>query len=103
MTTQTINTIGRTTQNSRNAGTSSGIVFGIHISTTTPAVIHNSHTASDSPTNNQHPPEDREPEDDGLGRPNDDPSDDGNDDGLGDPFDPSEDSDHPNEENVQHN
>ena len=66
----------------------------------TPAVIHNSHTASDGPTNDQHPPGDREPENDGPGRPNDDLSDDGNDDGPGDPFDPSEDSDHPDEENV---
>ena len=69
----------------------------------TPAVIHNSHTASDGPTNDQHPQGDRESEDDGPGRPNDDPSDEGNNDGPGDPFDPSEDSDHPNEENVQHN
>ena len=103
MTTQTINTIGHTTRNSRNAGTSSGIVFGRRISTTTPAIIHNSHTASDGPTNDQHPPGDREPEDDGPGGPNNDPSDDGDNDGPGDPFYPSEDSDHPDEENVQHN
>ena len=87
MTTRTINAIGRTTRNSRNAGTSSGIAFGRRISTMTPAIIHNSHTASNSPTNDQHPPRDREPEDDGPG----------------DPFNPSEDSDHPDEENVQHN
>ena len=49
------------------------------------------------------PPGDREPEDGGPGRPNDDLSDDGNDDGPRDPFDPSEDSDHPDKENVQHN
>ena len=91
MTTQTMNTIGHTTQNSKNAGTISGITFARHISTTVPVVIHNSHTASNSPTNDQNPIGDREPEDDG------------NDDGPGDPFDPSEDSDHPNEENVQHN
>ena len=103
MTTRIINTIGRTTRNSRNAGTNSGIAFGRRISTTAPVIVHNSHTTSDGPTNDQNPSEDREPEDDGLGRPNNDPSDDGNDDGLGDPFDPSEDSDHPDEENVQHN
>ena len=49
------------------------------------------------------PPGDREPEDGGPGRPNDDLSDDGNDDGPGDFVDPSEDSDHPDEEDVQHN
>ena len=98
-----MNAIGRTTQNSRNAGTSSGIAFGRCISTTAPVIIHNSHTASDGLTNNQNPPGDREPEDNGLSRPNDDPSDDGHDDGPEDPFDPSEDSDHPDEENVQHN
>ena len=103
MTTRTMNTIGHTTLNSRNAGTSSGIAFGRCISTTAPVMIHNTHTVSDSPTNDQNPPGDREPEDDGPGGPNDDPSDNGNYDGPGDPFDPSEDSDHPDEENVQHN
>ena len=103
MTIQTMYTIGCTTQNSRNARTSSGIAFGRCISTTVPVVIHNSHTASDSPTNNQNPPGDREPEDGGPGGPNNDPSDDGNDDGPGDPCDPSEDSDHPDEENIQYN
>ena len=98
-----MNTIGRTTWNSRNAGTSSGIVFGRCISTTVPVVIHNSHTASDNPINDQNPPGDRESEDSGPDRPNNDPSDDGNNDGSRDPFDPSEDSDHPDEENVQHN
>ena len=67
-----------------------------------PAIIHNSYTASNGPTNNQHPPGDREP-DDGPGGPNDDPLDDGNNDGPVDPFDPSKDSDHPDEENVHHN
>ena len=103
MTTWTINVIGRTTWNLRNAGTSTGIAFGRHISTMVPVIIHNSHTASDGPTNNQNPPGDREPEDGGPGGPNDDLSDDGNDDGPRDPFDPSEDSDHPDKENVQHN
>ena len=68
-----------------------------------PVIVHNSHTASDSPTNDQNPSEDREPEDDGPGGPNNDLSDDGSNDGPGDPFDPSEDSDHPDKENVQHN
>ena len=103
MTTRTINTIGCTTQNSRNAGTSSGIAFGRHILTMVPIVVCNSHTASDSPNNDQNPPGDREPEDGGPGRPNEDPSDDGNNDGPRDPFNPSENSDHPDEENVQHN
>ena len=62
-----------------------------------PVVVHNSHTASDSLTNKQNLPGDREPEDGGPGGPNDDPSDDGNDDGPRDPFNPSEDSDHPDE------
>ena len=98
-----MNTTGRTTQNSRNAGTSPGIAFGRHISTRVPVVVRNSHTASDSPTNDQNTIGDGEPEDGSPGGPNDDPSDDGNDDGPGDPFDPSEESDHPDEENVQHN
>ena len=95
-----MNTIGHTTWNSKNAGTSSGIAFGRCISTMVPVVIHNSHTASNSLTNNQNPPGDREPEDSGPGRANDDPSDDGNDDGPRDPFDPSEGSDHLYKENV---
>ena len=95
-----MNTIGRTTWNSRNAGTSSGIAFGRLISTMVPVIIHNSHTASNSLTNDQNSLRDREPEDSGPGRPNDDPSDDGNDDGPWDPFNSSEDLDHPYEENV---
>ena len=62
-----MNTTGCTIQNSRNAGTSSGIAFGRHISTTVPVVVHNSHTASDSLTNDQNHPGDREPEDSGSG------------------------------------
>ena len=100
MTTWTINTTGRTTQNSRNAGTSPGIACGRCISTTAPVVVHNSHTASNSPTNNQNPPGDGEPEDSGPGRPSDDLSDDGNEDGPGDPFNPSEELDHSDEENI---
>ena len=98
-----MNTIGHTTRNSRNSGTSFGIAFGRRISTTVPIFVHNSHTASDSPTNDQNPLGDGEPEDGGPGGPNDDPSDDGNNDGPGDPFNPSEDSDHPDEGDVQHN
>ena len=71
--------------------------------TTVPVVVHDSHTASDSSTNNQNPSGDGEPEDGGPGWPSDDLSDDGNKDGPGDPFDPSEESDHSDEENVQHN
>ena len=95
MTTWTINTTtGHTTQNSRNAGTSPGIAFGRDISTMVPVVICNSHTASDSPSNNQNPPgDDGEPEDSGPSGPSNDLSNDRNEDHSGDPSNPSEESD----------
>ena len=97
-------TTGHTTQNARNAGTSPGIAFGRHISTMVPVVVHNSHTAQDSPSNDQNPTgDDGEPEDGGPSGPSDDPSDDGNEDGPGNPSNPSEKSDHSDKENVQHN
>ena len=98
-----MNTTSHTTQNSRNAGTSPGIAFGRHILTTIPVVVRNSHTASDSASNDQNPPGDGEPEDGGPSRPSGDLSDNGNEDGPGDPFDPSKESDYSDEENVQHN
>ena len=67
----------------------------IRISSTIPVVIHNSRTASDSPSNDPNTPgDDGELEDSGPSRTSDDLSDDRNEDGPEDPPDPSEELDH---------